>query len=280
MAKQTFTTGQVLTAAQMNSLQANDYNWTTSAQTASYVLTAANAGQTVTMTNAAATTITVNTGLFSAGDTVRIINLGAGTTTITAGTATVSSAGSLALPQYASGTLWFSSASAAIFIPDDRNTGLTLIKTQTIGSAVSTVTVTNAFSATYDNYKIVVSGGTGSANTYLKMTLGATTTGYYWAYLFRTYAGTSGGDQLANGAFWLAGTVQTNGLKINMEIQNPFASTVTGFQNVYDTPATGGDFDTGGGYLNNTTSYTDFTLAPNTGTITGGTIRVYGYQNS
>lgn len=158
--------------------------------------------------------------------------------------------------------------------------GLQLIKTQTIGSAVSSVTVTGVFSATYDNYKIVVSGGTGSANTYLKMTLGATSTGYYWAYLFRTYAGTSGGDQLANGAFWLAGTVQTSGLKMNMEIQNPFASAVTGFQNVYDTPATGGDFDTGGGYLNNTTSYTDFTLAPNTGTITGGTIRVYGYANN
>lgn len=120
MAKQDFTAGQVLTAAQMDSLQANDYNWTTSAQTASYVLTAANAGQTVTMTNAGATTITVNTGIFSAGDTVKIINLGAGTTTITAGTATVNAAASLALPQYASGTLWFSSASAAIFIPDDR----------------------------------------------------------------------------------------------------------------------------------------------------------------
>lgn len=158
--------------------------------------------------------------------------------------------------------------------------GLTLIKAQTIGSAVSTVTVTNAFSATYDNYKIVVSGGTGSASTYLKMTLGATSTGYYWAYLYRTYAGTSSGDQLANGAFWLVGTVRTDGLKLNMDIQNPFASAVTGFQGFYETPATGGDFNTGGGYLNNTTSYTDFTLAPNTGTITGGTIRVYGYQNS
>jgi len=33
MAKQDFTAGQVLTAAQMDSLQANDYNWTVSTKT-------------------------------------------------------------------------------------------------------------------------------------------------------------------------------------------------------------------------------------------------------
>ena len=34
------------------------------------------------------------------------------------------------------------------------------------------------------------------------------------------------------------------------------------------------------GYLNDTTQYTAFTLTPGSGTLTGGTIRVYGYQNS
>jgi hypothetical protein len=141
MAKQTFTAGQVLTATQMNNLQANDYNWTTSAKTASYILAAADAGTTITMTNAGSTTITVNTSLFTAGDTVRIINLGAGTCTITAGTASVNSAGSLAIPQYGSGTLWFSSASASIWIPDDRTT------TQKIAQVVTT-TKTDTFTTT------------------------------------------------------------------------------------------------------------------------------------
>lgn len=118
MAKQTFTTGSVLTAAQMNSLQANDYNWTVSQKTASYVLVAADAGTRIEMNAAGATTITVNTGLFAAGDTLFIQNIGAGTTTITAGTATVTTASSLALSQYQSGTLYFSSASAAIFFGD------------------------------------------------------------------------------------------------------------------------------------------------------------------
>jgi len=101
MAKQTFTTGSVLTATQMNNLQANDYNWTVSQKTASYVLVAADAGTRVEMNAAGATTITVNTGLFTAGDTLFIQNIGAGTCTVTAGTATVNKAAnaSLALTQ-------------------------------------------------------------------------------------------------------------------------------------------------------------------------------------
>jgi len=116
MAKQTFTTGQVLTAAQMTSLQDTAMGGgAASTKTTSYVLVAADAGTTVAMNAAGSTTITVNTGLFAAGDTVFIQNVGAGSTTITAGTATVNTAGSLVLPQYDAGILYFTSASAAIF---------------------------------------------------------------------------------------------------------------------------------------------------------------------
>jgi hypothetical protein len=117
MAKQTFTTGQILTAAQMTSLQQTAMlGGAASAKTASYTLVAADAGTAISMSSASATTITVNTGLFAAGDTVQITNLGAGVCTITAGTATVNTSASLALAQYESGTLDFISASAAIFI--------------------------------------------------------------------------------------------------------------------------------------------------------------------
>ena len=115
MAIQDFTAGQILTAAQMDSLQANDYNWTVSTKTASYTLVAADKGTRVVMNSASATTITVNTSLFSAGDTLFIQNIGVGVCTITAGTATVTTAGSLALAQWGGGTLYFTSASAAIF---------------------------------------------------------------------------------------------------------------------------------------------------------------------
>lgn len=116
MAKQTFSVGQVLTAAQMTSLQETAMGGgAASAKTTSYVLVAADAGKTISMTSTSATTITVNTGLFAAGDTVFIQNLGSGTCTITAGTATVNTAGSLILPQYDAGILYFVSASSAIF---------------------------------------------------------------------------------------------------------------------------------------------------------------------
>jgi len=116
MAKQTFTVGQVLTAAQMTSLQQTAMGGgSATAKTASYTLVAADAGTTVIMNSASATTITVNTSLFAAGDTVFIVNQGAGVCTITAGTATVSTASSLALSQYETGQLYFLSTNAAVF---------------------------------------------------------------------------------------------------------------------------------------------------------------------
>ena len=126
MAKQTFTTGQVLTAAEMTSLQQTAMGGgSTTAKVASYVLVAADAGTVVQMNAAGATTITVNTALFAAGDSVQIQNIGAGVCTVTAGTATVSTAGSLALSQYEGGQLYFNTTSAALFFDIVQTSGMT-----------------------------------------------------------------------------------------------------------------------------------------------------------
>jgi len=125
MAKQTFTTGQVLTAAQMTSLQQTAMGGgSTTAKTVSYVLVAADAGTVVQMNSASATTITVNTALFAAGDTVQIQNVGSGVCTVTAGTATVSTSATLALKQYDAGSLYFNTTSAAIFFAVDAADGM------------------------------------------------------------------------------------------------------------------------------------------------------------
>jgi len=116
MAKQTFTTGQVLTAAQMTDLQATAMGGGAPVtKTTSYVLIAADAGTVIQMNSSSSTTITVNTALFAAGDSVQIQNIGSGTCTITAGTASVNTAGSLALTQWEGGFLYFTSTSTAIF---------------------------------------------------------------------------------------------------------------------------------------------------------------------
>ena len=151
MAKQTFTTGQVLTAAQMTSLQQTAMmGGEASAKVASYTLVAADAGTAISMSNASATTITVNTALFAAGDTVQITNLGAGVCTITAGTATVNTASSLALAQYESGTLDFTSTSTAIFIKGAgavaTSGGMTLLASGTLsGAALSLTSISSAY---------------------------------------------------------------------------------------------------------------------------------------
>lgn len=116
MAKQTYTAGQVLTASQMSALQANDYNQTVSTKTTSYTLVAGDVGTRIVMNSATDTTITVNTSLFSAGDTLDIQNIGTGRCTVTAGTCTVTTSGSLSLNQWSSGKLYFTSASASVFI--------------------------------------------------------------------------------------------------------------------------------------------------------------------
>jgi len=282
MALQTFTAGQVLTAAQVTALQANDYNQTVSTKTTDYVLVAADKGTRVVMNSASAQTITVNTNLFSAGDTLFIQNIGAGICTITAGTATVSTAGSLALPQNAGGTLYFTSAGVSIFFPTvavSGSQGLTLVKSQVIGTTVATVNVTGAFNASYENYKLLISGGVSSTNASITLQLGSTVTGYYAGLASTSYAGTVTAASDSNAAtFTVAGYASTGGISFNTDLQSVFLTknTIANFN--YAQTATGGSGRVGSGYLNNATSYTDFTIAPSTGTLTGGTIYVYGFN--
>lgn len=92
-------------------------NLTVSTKTANYTLVVGDRNTRVVMNSSSATTITVNTSVFAAGDVVWLHNIGSGTCTVTAGTATVTTSGSLALAQWGGGTLYFTSASAAIFFP-------------------------------------------------------------------------------------------------------------------------------------------------------------------
>ena len=158
--------------------------------------------------------------------------------------------------------------------------GLVLIKSQTIGSAVSSVTVSDVFSANYENYKIIISGGVASATTVLQTQLGTTATGYYYGGDARTYAGASLNIQAANTTNWYAGEGSVNTLEMDIIVKNPFTAKNTTFTGQFSPARTDAYWIAVGGYLANTTSYTAFTITPNGGaTLTGGTIRVYGYRN-
>ena len=158
--------------------------------------------------------------------------------------------------------------------------GLWLVKSQTIGTGVSSVTVTDAFSADYDSYKIVISGGVGSATAVLQTQLGATATGYYYGGDARTYAGVTLNIQASNGTNWYAGEASVNTIEMNIDVKQPFLAKNSTFTGAFAPARTDAYWLAVGGYLANTTSYTAFTITPSGGaTLTGGTIRVYGYRN-
>lgn len=192
MAKQTFTTGQVLTAAQVNSLQTNDFNQTVSAKTASYVLVAADKGTRIEFSTSGSVTCTVNTGLFDAGDTVYIQNTGAGVVTITAGTATVNTSASLTINQYEGGVLYFVSASSAIWFEYASTatgdiTGITTGATSGLTGGVTSGTADLKFNTTAKG-GLLVGTGTGTvselavgSNTQVLTADSTTATGLKWA---------------------------------------------------------------------------------------------------
>lgn len=160
------------------------------------------------------------------------------------------------------------------------NQGLTLVKTQTVGSAVSSVTVTNAFSSTFDNYRIVMSGGTQSQSEDLKLKLGSSATGYYGFLVYGSSSSTTvnGANRNNTAQFdWVGGGIAGQASHVFVEVLSPFASTYTklrnaGYQN-------GSNYGTMQGEHRVASSYSSFTILTAIGTITGGTIRVYGYNN-
>lgn len=158
--------------------------------------------------------------------------------------------------------------------------GLTLVKTQTIGSAVSSVEVTSAFSATYDAYKVIVTSGVNSAGgQVLSMRMGSSTTNYAGTVLYGPITGSGNASYVAFGTtLWrIAGGLTTNYIDCTFEIRNPFLSKYTLTSGNWTDGVNAGTWQ---GIHNDASSYTAFTLIPEVGTLTGGTIRVYGYRNS
>jgi len=162
------------------------------------------------------------------------------------------------------------------------SSGLVLISSTTIGSAVSSVTVSGAFSSTYENYRIIVSGGVASGSVNVKLQLGSTTTGYYAFRIYGQYnAATVTGEQTNNGANFYMGFASTNTIFGIMDVSGPNAAkrtTVFGYGAVPALSSLGPQIV--GGFEDSATQHTAFTILPDSNqTFTGGTIRVYGYKN-
>lgn len=158
--------------------------------------------------------------------------------------------------------------------------GLWLVKTQTIGTAVSSVTLTNTFSSDFDNYRVLVNVNDASVTgSTLNMTLtGISGSVYYDIGWQLGWASSITAQTPAAATYWKIGYEFNTFVTTNvMDIFNPYLSTAR-------TSATSTQAGPGFGSLylhqvTTTTSATGFTITPSSGTITGGTIRVYGYRN-
>jgi hypothetical protein len=154
--------------------------------------------------------------------------------------------------------------------------GLWLIKTQAVAAGGTSFTVTGAFSADYDNYKIVFANIGGASGFSVYMTInGSAGATYNYAGRFWGYALAAGDAALAttNLGFWLGiGGPNFSG---SVEIQKPFLSTPT---NMTVQSASSTYTSTGGNWDSNSASSTAFTVTLSGGTLTAGTVSVYGYK--
>ena len=159
--------------------------------------------------------------------------------------------------------------------------GLRLVKKQTVGSGVGTVTVASAFSAAYENYKIIYTGGTASSTLPISVQLSGATTNYHYVGTAQQFGNSTviplvGGP----GAQWdNMGRAATQGNNLNFELFSPFLSTTTTFRSSTVDFSSGGFIITTGGVQTATVSHTGFNFT-SAALMTGGTVYVYGYGAS
>jgi len=164
------------------------------------------------------------------------------------------------------------------------NSGLVYVTSATVGTGVASVTVTNAFSADYDAYKIIVTGLKNTANdiSFSMQLNNATVSGYFGAFIYvnvttNTIASASNNNTAAWSFVGAAGTGSLQGGAV-VEIINPFLTGATSviagpipYQNITGTFT---------GLQTTNASHTGFTLTAGAGSFTGGAITVYGYRKA
>ena len=163
-----------------------------------------------------------------------------------------------------------------------------LVRIGSTAMSGSSTNITNVFSTTYKNYRIVVDNAVGTARGFYAFRIGANvSTGiYYQSGIARISSGTTatangnGSTSIPLGNFENATSSNIRAAGFTIEIQNPFEALTTTMQALFG----GGSITDSwaglaGGLINDTTSYTGFTLFPESGNMTGN-VTVYGYANS
>jgi hypothetical protein len=164
--------------------------------------------------------------------------------------------------------------------------GLTLVATAPLSG--SSTQVTNVFSATYDNYQVVLSSVRTSVAQNTGLQIGGVGSGYYASEYFGAVYSTSSGNVVFanqnNASSYTTGivtgtsTADTGGGIIF--IHSPFLAETTRLSTVGGDPRPGGQGRSNTGFQSSATSYSSLSIIATGGNFTSGTIRVYGMRNA
>jgi hypothetical protein len=173
--------------------------------------------------------------------------------------------------QYYDGAAWATLAPAPA-----ASTGLTLITATTLSG--SSTTVTSAFSATYDNYRIYIYDVINTNGAAHKFVLGSTTTNYEFTEMYCNNASAwTFASSSPNSSFQVSPANTVDQVSVIIDVSMPFLSRPTGFISMSTGYSTERDMTIG--VQDSTTSFTSFTYSTTVGTFTGN-VKVYGFANS
>jgi hypothetical protein len=149
----------------------------------------------------------------------------------------------------------------------------------TIATAVTNTTVSGCFSSKYSDYLIIISGiNTSSGSNWFEFRfLSGHTTGYYGHASVIDFGGTSINQATNNLGRLLVGRTSTGTSfdSISINVSRPFQASAKG---IHGTSAGNRGQVLYGGTYQTATSFTGFYFNVSAGTMTGGTIKVYGYN--
>jgi hypothetical protein len=160
------------------------------------------------------------------------------------------------------------------------NSGLVYVSSTTWVGTSTSVPVNSCFSATYDNYRVVMSNFTASATAELLLKFNNSTgSTYSHGGVYVQYgSNTVFGEQASNVSTGIrVGNSNTTTSNIVFDVFSPFLAAQTG---VTSNHADSTFWSVRGGRDSNAVSQTGMSLAPSSGTISGGTITVYGYRKA
>lgn len=162
------------------------------------------------------------------------------------------------------------------------NSGLVYVTSYTVGSGVTLIEVPNAFNTNFTNYRVIYTGGTSTGtSTGLRLGLTGSSSTYFNCLIYLPFTGGSV-QGIANNAslnYWqYAGTSDSNSnVFLEADIYEPFVARSTRFFTQWiQTDASGSN----SGIHKTNTSYTGITIGMDSGTVTGGTVTVYGYRKA